>query len=309
MLFCQETLSAANAGAYADVRIVSISIYSILNEEVLKGLPSLEFIATRSAGFDHIALDYCRNRGIKVSNVPAYGACTVAEHVFGLILTISHRLSDAVDRTRRGDFSIQGLQGFDLNGKTLGVVGTGNIGQCVIRIARGFGMEVLAFDMRPRQDLASLLGFTYTGMEELLERSDIITLHVPSNEGTKDFLNRERFRMMKRGVVVINTSRGPVLKPCRPCWKPLAEGRVAAAGLDVLPEEPVIREEAELVKTIFQRQHNLQDLLIDQVPLRMRNVYVTPHSAFYTREALLAIVDTTVENIRAFLRGTPVNLV
>ncbi len=308
VLFREEALNESNARQYADAEIVSTFIYSELGEDVLKQLPSLKLIATRSTGFDHIAMSYCKAHGILVSNVPAYGSCTVAEHVFGLILTISHHLTEAIDRTRKGDFSLRGLKGFDLHGKTLGVIGAGHIGQCVIRIAKGFDMEVIAFDARPVEDLARALGFTYLALDNLLKESDIITLHVPSNEKTKNLVSHEQFRLMKNGAVLINTSRGPTVN-VQALVEALSTGKLSAAGLDVLSDEPVIREEAELVRTIFQRDHDLQTLLADHVLLRMRNVYITPHSAFYTQEALLDILNTTVENIHAFIRGTPENLV
>ncbi len=308
VLFTEDSLDEDNADRCADAQIISTFIYSDLGEKVLERIPDLRFIATRSTGFDHIALDYCRRKGIRVSNVPEYGSCTVAEHVFGLILTISRHLTEALDRTRKGDFSIRGLKGFDLHGKVLGVIGTGTIGMCVIRIARGFDMKVHAFDVRPQEGMAKQMGFTYLSMDEVLRTADIITLHVPSNEKTRNLISTGQFDLMKDGAVLINTSRGPIVE-VEALLKALAGGKISAAGLDVLSEEPLIREEAELVRSMFQRDHNLQTLLADHVLLRMRNVYITPHSAFYTQEALLDILNTTVENIRSFASGTSINLV
>jgi len=308
VLFREESLDAETAAQYADAQVISTFIYSDLGEPVLRQLSNLRFIATRSTGFDHIAVDYCRKKGIRVSNVPDYGSCTVAEHVFGLILTISHHLTEAIDRTRKGDFSIRGLKGFDLHGKVLGVIGTGSIGMCVIRIAKGFAMEVKAFDTRPQADVAEQVGFAYLPMDDVLKSADIITLHVPFNEKTRNLISTRQFNLMKEGAVLINTSRGPIVE-VEALLKALAGGRISAAGLDVLSEEPIIREEAELVRSIFQRDHDLHTLLADHVLLRMRNVYITPHSAFYTQEALLDILNTTVENIRSFASETPVNLV
>lgn len=308
VVFRQESLDESNAGRYADAEVVSTFIYSNLNSRVLAQLPKLKLIATRSTGYDHIAVDYCREKGIRVSNVPDYGSCTVAEHVFGLILTISHHLIEAIDRTRKGDFSIQGLKGFDLHGKVLGVIGTGAIGMCVIRIARGFSMEVRAFDLRPREEAARQMGFSYHSMEDVLKGADVITLHVPFSEKTRNLISEKEFQVMKDGAVLINTSRGAIVEP-QALLKALAGGKIAAAGLDVLTEEPLIREEAELVRSMFQQDHDLRTLLADHVLLRMRNVYITPHSAFYTQEALLDILNTTVENIRSFASGNPINLV
>ncbi len=306
--FFEGRLTAENAARHAEIEIVSPFIYSRLNEEALGRLGRLRLIATRSTGFDHIDTGWCAEHGVTVSNVPAYGENTVAEHVFGLLLAISHRLVEAADRTRRGDFSLQGLQGFDLRGKTLGVVGTGSIGQCVIEIARGFGMRVLAYDVRQDQGLAQRLGFRYADLDELLSSSDVVTLHVPANKYTYHLISDAQFARMKRGAVLINTARGSVVD-VRALVRALAEGRVSAAGLDVLPEEPAIREEAELLRAAFRERHELETLLADHILLRSRSVIITPHSAFYTREAVGRILKTTVENIEAFARGEPRHVV
>jgi D-lactate dehydrogenase len=303
-----EKLSDKNVEAYQDAEILSTFIFSILNRKVLDAFPDLKLIATRSTGVDHIPVDYCRERGIAVANVPEYGDNTVAEHVFGLLLCISHNLVEAVDRTRRGDFSLRGLRGFDLKGKILGVIGTGSIGEYVIRIAHGFNMRVLAFDVQPRKDLAKSLGFAYVDMDELLSRSDIITLHVPANAHTYHLISDDEFQRMKEGVVIINTARGSVVH-IEALARALADGKVMAAGLDVLPEEPTIREESELLYSFYREQHNLRTLLAGHVLLRLRNVIITPHNAFYTREAIGRILDTTVENIQGFIRNKPKNIV
>jgi len=308
VVFLNEPLSAANAQRYADADMVSTFIYSDLSRRVLDQLDQLRFIATRSTGYDHIDADYCREHGILVSNVPTYGDTTVAEHVFGLLLAISHNLVNAVDRTRRGDFSLQGLQGFDLRGKILGVVGTGSIGLCVIQIANGFGMEVVAFDLRHNDEAAEELGFRYVDMDELLAVSDVITLHVPFTPHTYHLISDEAFSKMKDGVVLINTSRGRIVD-MQALVRAIGDRKVAAAGLDVLPEEPTIREEAELLRTVFREEHDLHTILADHILLRLRNVIITPHTAFYTREAVQRILKTSVENIVGFAAGRPQNVV
>ncbi len=306
--YSTDPLDVDNAGEHAEAEVVSTFIYSELDSDVLQKLRSLKLIATRSTGFDHIDLDYCSGNNIAICNVPSYGENTVAEHVFGLLLTISHNLFEAIDRTARGDFSLQGLQGFDLRDKTIGVVGTGHIGKCVIQIANGFSMKVLAYDVNPDQEAASSLRFEYVELNELLSKSDIVTLHVPANEKTHHLLSDREFALMKEGVVVINTARGSVID-IDALLDSLAKGKVRAAGLDVLPEEPTIREEAELLRSYFREQHNLRTLLADHVLLRMRNVIITPHSAFNTREAVQRILDTTARNIEKFAVGEPENIV
>lgn len=308
LAFIPEPLTEDTAAEHSDAEIVSTFIYSDLKRDILEALPELKLIVTRSTGSDHIDTDYCAENGITVCNVPSYGENTVAEHVFGLLLTISHRLREAMDRTRRGDFSLDGLQGFDLRGKTLGVVGTGLIGKCVIEIANGFRMRVLAFDVQKDEDAANRMGFEYVEMVELLANSDVVTLHVPANEKTHHLLSTEQFEQMKKGAILINTARGPLVD-VQALLRALADGHIAAAGLDVLPEEPTIREEAELLSSLFQNENKLDTLLADHVLLRMRNVYITPHSAFNTREAVQRILDTTVENIRSFTEGEPENVI
>lgn len=305
--FVEGPLNAENAGRFEDCEIVSTFIYSDLDDAVLKQLDRIKMISTRSTGYDHIDLQVCKDRKVAVCNVPEYGEYTVAEHVFGLLLTISHHLYEAIDRTRKGDFSLQGIRGFDLRGKTLGVVGTGSIGRCVIGIARGFGMEVLAFDPKPDRELERS-GVRYLPMDELLAASDILTLHVPGGEKTRNLISGQEVAGMKDGAVLINTSRGSVVD-VKALVRALGDGKVAAAGLDVLPEEPAVKEEAELIRSIFKKQYDLEALLSDHILLRLRNVYITPHSAFNTCEALERILETTVENIRAFLAGHPRNCV
>jgi D-lactate dehydrogenase len=307
---CYEArpLDQSTAAAYADADVITTFIYSALDRSVLARFSRLKYIATRSTGFDHIDLAYCRERGVQVSNVPHYGDSTVAEHVFALLLALSHRIPEAVARTRQGDFSQHGLQGFDLCGKTLGVIGTGRIGHKVIRIARGFEMTVLAHDARPDPDAARTLGFSYVSLTELLQRSDIVSLHVPGEAGTHHLIAEPEFSLMKQGAVLINTARGGVVD-VKALLQALASGRVAAAGLDVLPEEPAIREEAELLRSFFTRQHDLETLLADHVLLHMKNVIITPHSAFNTREAVQRIVRITLDNIESYLNGIPQNLV
>ena len=308
LVLTDQSLGADNAKNYADAEIISTFIYSPLDQQVLSQLPKLRLIATRSTGVDHIDLSCCMERGIKVSNVPTYGENTVAEHVFALLLAISHRLREAMERARAGHFSPQGLEGFDLQGKTLGVIGTGNIGRHVIRIAKGFAMSVLAYDVHPMAQMATEDGFRYVGMDELLAASDIITLHVPAVPQTKHMIDAKAFARMKQGAIIINTARGSVID-VRALIDALRNGRVAAAGLDVLPDEPLIREEAELISSGYENQYDLRTLVADHVLLTMPNVVVTPHSAFNTREAIQRITNTTVGNIKAFLKGEPENLI
>lgn len=308
LVFREEALTAGNVDDVRDATIVSTFIYSDLRRPTLDALPELRLIATRSTGVDHIDAEHCARRGIAIVNVPTYGTNTVAEHTFALLLAISHRIVDAVERTRSGRFSHRGLQGFDLHGRTLGVIGTGDIGEHVACIGVGFGMRVVAFDPVRKESLAREVGVDYVELNELLRESDVVTLHAPLNEHTRHMLSTDEFAAMKPGVVILNTARGELID-VRALAEALADGKVSAAGLDVLPEEPALREEAELLRTAFRRKHDLDAMLAGHILLHQPNVLVTPHSAFNTREAVQRILDTTVENIVAFVRGAPQNLV
>jgi D-lactate dehydrogenase len=297
-----ETLGLAEGAS-----LLSIFIRSHVTADLLARLPALRFIATRSTGYDHIDLAACRARGIVVSNVPTYGENTVAEHTFGLILALSRKIHQAYVRTVRGDFSLEGLRGFDLKGRTLGVIGAGNIGLHVIRIGRGFGMEVLAHDVREQPLLAEVLGFRYTTLEDLLRRADVVSLHVPYLPSTHHLINRERLALMKRGSLLINTARGGIVDTQALLWA-LDEGILAGAGLDVVEGEELIAEERLLLREGVAPEQ-LQAAIRGHLLLRRDNVVITPHIAFNSEEALARILDTTVQNVRAFLAGRPINVV
>lgn len=306
--FVPGRIKPENAADYAHAEIISPFVYSSVTADTINALPNLKMIATRSTGYDHIDVEACKARGIALATVPTYGDTTVAEHVFALLLAVSHKMVEATDRTRRGDFHQSGLQGFDLQGKTIGIVGTGHIGQCTIRIARGFDMNVVAHDIAPDDEAARQLGFDYVPFPELLARSDVVSLHIPGGSDTDHLFDDAVFDAMKDGAVLINTARGNLID-VNALLKALATGKLAGAGLDVLPEEPTIREEAELLRSVYLRRHNLETLLADHVLLHMRNVVITPHSAFNTKEAVQRILQTTRQNIDAFLDGAPLNRV
>jgi D-lactate dehydrogenase len=307
MLFFQEPLQNLPVPDLTSVVVLSVFIHSRLTGEVLDRMPHLRLIATRSTGYDHIDLEACSARGIIVSNVPHYGENTVAEFTFGLLLALSRHLVQAVERTRGGKFGLEGLRGVDLRGKTLGVVGAGSIGLHVIRIARGFGMTVLAYDIRPQPLIADVLGFRYVSFDDLLAQADVVSLHVTGGPATYHLLNRERFQSMKRGAILINTARGTVVDSSALLWA-LAEGIVAAAGLDVVEGEELIADELELL-TSPSAEEKLRLVLCEHALLRQPNVIITPHLAFNSREALDRIAATTEANIRSFLEGCPTNVV
>jgi D-lactate dehydrogenase len=303
----KDALDEKNVNEVRDFDIVSIFIYSKLIGELLSKLDRVRLVATRSTGFDHIDLEKCKKRGILVCYVPTYSENTVAEHTFALILSLSRMIHDSYERTRQGDFTCQGIQGFDLSGKVLGVLGTGRIGSKVIEIAKGFRMEVLAYDKCPNIKMSEELGFQYTDVMNLLHKSDIVTLHLPLNEETYHFLNKDRIDIMKKGAIIINTARGGLIDT-KALTEALVKGHLSGAGLDVLEEETLIREEAQLLLDNVPRER-LATMLRTHILLRLKNVIITPHCAFNSKESLQRLVNTTIENINSFIAGKPQNLV
>ncbi|MFY9268704.1 MAG: hydroxyacid dehydrogenase [Candidatus Manganitrophaceae bacterium] len=290
-----------------DAEVLSVFIYSDLDAALMGRFPALKLIATRSTGTDHIDLAFCRQKGIAVSNVPTYGANTVAEHTFALILSLSRKIYPARARTLRGDFSFRGLRGFDLMGKTLGVVGAGQIGRHVIRIASGFQMRVLAYDLKPDPPLAERLGFEFADLDTLLLQSDIVSLHLPLIPQTHHLIGKREFEKMKRGAFLINTARGGLVDTDALLWA-LEEGIVGGAGLDVLEEEEAVREERELLSSRF-NEEKLKAVVRNHILLQREDVLITPHIAFNSQEAVERIMQTTVDNISGFLEGKPRNRV
>ncbi|MCD6227926.1 MAG: hydroxyacid dehydrogenase [Candidatus Omnitrophica bacterium] len=287
--------------------IISVFIYSRINKEVISSLPSLKLITTRSTGFDHIDLKEAKKRKISVCNVPFYGENTVAEHTFALILSLSRNVHKSYLRTLRGDFSIEGLKGFDLKDKVLGVIGAGHIGLHVIRIAKGFGMQVLAFDTHQNKFLAEVLGFKYVSLDNLLRNSHIITLHVPYTKSTHHLINRENINLIKKGAILINTSRGAVVDS-EALIEALDKKILSGVGLDVLEGEELIKEEKQLLYD-KKKLEVLANLVKGHILLSRDNVVFTPHIGFYSQEALERILETTVSNIFRFLEGRPQNVV
>jgi len=245
-----------------------------------------------------------------VSNVPIYGDNTTAEHTFALILTLFKKIHTSLKRTRSANFSLEGLRGRDLKDKTIGVVGTGNIGRQVIKIAKGFGMNILAYDIHPSKELADDFGFKYVTLKYLYGNSDIITFHVSYNKNTHHMVNLDNLKDFKKGCYLINTARGKVCDSTT-LLKGYKEGIFAGIGLDVLEEEHFIQEELELLTTDVEnkKNHDYKIALESHILTQQENIIVTPHNAFNTEEALKRILETTVENIQSFAKNKPINLV
>ncbi|MGE3913154.1 MAG: hydroxyacid dehydrogenase [Chloroflexota bacterium] len=303
-----EMLLPGRIGPAAEADIVSVFIMSRVTADVIAGLPNLRHIATRSTGFDHIDLAAARAREITVSNVPYYGENTVAEHTMALMLSLSRNVHRAYVRTMAGNYSLEGLRGFDLQGKRLGVIGAGSIGLHVVRMAKGFGLEVVVSDLRQNKLIADVLGFEYMDLDELLATSDVISLHLPYSPGAHHLINRERLAKVKRGALLINTARGPLVDTDALLWA-LDEGILGGAGLDVFEGEDMVNREEQLLATPGGAEEQLRAAMRLHLLQRRENVVLTPHIAFNSHEAVRRIIDTTIGNIQAFMSGDPTNLV
>ncbi len=292
-----------------DSEIISPFILSTIGAKQINSLKNLKFIAVRSTGYDHIDLAAAKKRKIPVSNVPVYGDNTVAEHAFALILTLFKKIPASIDKIKNGDFSYEGLRGHDLKNKTIGIVGTGNIGRQAIKIAQGFSMKVIAYDIKQSQDLINN-GVEYLDLKKLYSTSDIVSFHVPYNNITHHMLNLESLKDFKKGCYIINTARGGICSASA-LLKGYKEGLFAGIGLDVLEEETFIREEIELITNTVEKEtvHNYKLALENHLLAKQENIIITPHNAFNTIEALKRILDTTVENIEAFVNNEAINVV
>ena len=308
LLLSRQKLNSKNSGKFKDLEIISVFVHSKIDEKVLKNMPKLKFITTRSVGFDHIDLKACEDRGISVCYVPNYGKNTVAEHTFALILALSRKIVESVDRTRNRNFDISGLRGFDLKDKVLGVIGTGNIGKYVIKIGQGLGMKVIAFDVCKDAKFKKEDGFSYVTLDTLLKKSDIVTLHVPYCEGTHHLIDAKKLAIMRASAIIINTSRGGIIETGA-LVKALKLKKIAGAGLDVLEGECDLIEEWELGNKEFKSKCDKKILAENHALLNMPNVIVTAHNAFNTCEALGRILQTTIESIAGFKKGKLLNLV
>lgn len=304
--FSKEPLSVVNLSLFIDTQVLSTFIYSRLTEDFLSQLPNLKLITTRSTGFDHIDVEYCRKHKIIVCNVPTYGVNTIAEHTLALILVLSRKIIPSVEQTRKGDFRLDNLRGFELANKKLGIIGLGHIGKRVAEIASAFQMKILVNTRHPDENFGAKYEIKYSDLETLLKESDIITLHTPLTSETKHLINKENIKIMKKDTILVNTSRGAIIETEALLWA-LENGILKGVGLDVLEEECVLKEERELLTKEFLLTCDLKTQLLNHVLLTKENVIITPHNAFNSEEALREILKTTVVNIKAFRENNPVN--
>ncbi len=267
-----------------EAEILCVFAHSKITAEVIESLPNLKIVVTRSVGYDHIDLGAANRKGVVVANVPDYGSYVISEFVFALLLSGLRHIGDGNKRVgKNGDFSPIGLKGFALKGKTMGVIGTGKIGKNVARIASmGFLMNVIAYDKYPNQEAAEENHFLYVDLKTIWEKSDIITLHCPLLPSTEHMINEESLSEMKDGVVIVNTSRGKIIKT-KAIVPALKSGKVSYAFLDVLEHENNIAKDKELIE--------------------LPNVITTPHIAFYADDSMQKMYASAFESIDEYIKG------
>lgn len=295
--FIELSLNKQTVSFAAGATAASIFVNDDASETILEKLNELgiKHLALRSAGFNHVNLDKAKELGIRVARVPAYSPYAVAEHSVALMLTLNRKLIRANSRVRDLNFSLEGLTGFDMNGKTVGIIGTGQIGALVAKILHGFGCKLIAVDTYENTSLTEKYGLTYTNYDTLYEQSDIITLHTPLIPETHHLINAESIAKMKRNVMLINTSRGGLVNS-KDAIKGLKSGKIGYLGLDVYEEE----------SGLFFIDHS-EDILQDDVIARLLtfpNVLITSHQAFLTDTALQNIATTTIHNLDCFEQGS-----
>lgn len=295
LVFHSDRLNAETAVLAKGAEAVALFTSDQANAEVLEKLHGLgiRYICLRSVGYDHIALDKARLLGIRVANIPEYSPYSVAEHAAALLLALNRKLILGQKLMDVCDYRLDMLVGFDLHGKTAGIIGTGKIGSAFARIMHGFGCRLLGFDPQPDKDLRNL-GLDYVGLEELYAQSDIISVHCPLNDQTLHLLDENAFRKMKKGIALLNTSRGKIIDT-EALLDALDNGTVALAGLDVYEKEKEF-----FFENLCGRKNK------DDAFVRLRsypNVLITGHQAFLTREALDAIARVTVQNLDNWAAG------
>lgn len=283
--------------------IISVFTNSRLTSEVLKRFENLKFILLRSVGFSHVDLSYAREKGIHVFNVPNYGDYTVAEYVFASLLALVRHIPQANNALRTGNTLPENVSGnsmgVELFSKTMGVIGTGAIGSKVVKIAKGFSMNVLAYDLNKNTDAE------YVSLDELCQRADIISINTPLNIDTLKMFDKERLNSLKKGVIIINTARGEIIDTGA-LYDAILEKRVAYAALDVMECEDILWQkpaQSDCFKNI--KANCLKNFLVANRLLKMDNVLITPHIAYDTKEATRRILEITVENVNSCLNFDP----
>lgn len=287
---------------YKDSKIISCFTTSRVGKEVLKQFTSLQLIALRSVGFNHIDLDYCNERGIVVENTPNYGNKSVAEFAFGLMLDVCRKITRSYIDYKEMKVNSQKLIGTELGGKTVGVVGLGAIGSEFARLAYGFDMKILGLDLGKNETLEELYKVEYADFDRMLQESDFISLHAPLTKQNYHMFNEDSFKKMKNSSIIINTARGELIDT-QALYNALTRKEIAGAGLDVLESEETISDPEYLNDINRLNESMLKQTILNTRMQQLDNVIITPHIAYNTYEAIHRILETTMHNIDSFEEG------
>lgn len=288
-----------------ETEILGIFTDSEVNEQIFSKLPDLKLITTLATGYDNVDLEQAKKRGIPVCNVPEYGNDTVSEYTIGLMISLMRKIPKAKESVDKGNYSYRGLRGIELHNKTVGVIGTGKIGEKIIEKLSNFGVKFLGFDPYQKDYLSDKFDFEYCEKKKLLKNSDIITLHCPLLEETKYTIDKEEFDLMKDSAYLVNTARGALIRS-KALLQALQDNKIAGVALDVIEEENILSHPKELYQENFNSEE-IESTLYSELIIDHPKSIVTPHIAFNSKEAVKRIISTTAENIDKFLQGETQN--
>jgi len=291
-----------------EAKVISCFTFSRVNAKVLEKFPNLKLIALRSVGFNHIDIDYCKEHGISVVNSLGYGNVTVAEFAFGLILDVMRKVTCSCMNLKEEHPNADNYMGFELKDATIGIIGTGAIGAEAVRIAHGFEMNILAYDIFLKQELVEKYCVKYVELDELLKNSDVISLHAPLTKDNFHLINEEKINLMKKNATLINTARGELIDT-KALYEALSSGRIFGAGLDVLEAENMLIQPDLTLDFDYLQDDVIRQTLLNERLLKLHNVVVTPHIAYNSKESNERILRITMNNINSFFEGTVLNSV
>jgi D-lactate dehydrogenase len=277
---------------FLDADAISVFISSVLDKNTLSRFKNLKTIFLRCTGYSHVDIEYCKNHNIKIFNTPNYGSSSVAEFAFGLILNLSRKIIQSQNELKEGKINHNDLEGFELNSKTIGVIGAGHIGSKIIKIAQGFNMKILIYDINENID------YTFSSLDELYKNSDIIVLSCPLTKQTKELINKNSLNKMKKNALIINVARGEIINT-RDLAEALAKKKISGCALDVIECEQTLCCLWNLCINTQMRDDCLKKFLFIEKLKNMENVIITPHIAYNTKEAIEEILKITLENIKA----------
>lgn len=284
-----------------DTEILGVFTDSKVSSKVFEKLPNLKQIVTLATGFDNVDLNEAKKRNVPVCNVPAYGDDTVAEYTVGLIISLIRNINKSIDKVSEGEFNCHGLRGLDLKDKKIGIIGTGHIGEKVIKKLSSFEVDFLAFDPYPKDKLKQEYSLKYVKKDKLLQNSDIVTLHAPLLESTHHTIDKKAIKNMKEGAFIINTARGGLIDS-KALLDGLQQEKIAGAALDVLEEENILSEPETICNTNYNK-NKLETSIVSKILIDHPNTIVTPHNAFNSIGAIKRIINTTCDNIKNFTQG------